>query len=263
MSSAPDKLPVPLMEMRNVTVSTLRDASVTVAEGVNWKVAPGDFWVIGGLQGAGKSDFIVTAGGLMPPVSGEYYFNGERMPIFEEERLEQRLRLGIVFDGGRLLHHLTVSENVSLPIRYHRNLASAEADLETRELMTLCELDPWRDSTPGALAGAWQKRAGLARALVLKPEVLLLDNPLAGLDLRHRTWWLQFLGHLARGHPWFNERPVTLIVTADDLRPWEHLARQFAVLKKKQFQAMGSWDQLRGVTDNIVRELMMTGTGNE
>src|SRR5438067_5285444 len=87
----------PLIEMENVSVGAMRDQSTIVVEEINWTVAPGDYWVVGGLQGAGKSDFLMMTGGLMPPASGHYRLFGEPMPIFEEARIKERLRLGLVF----------------------------------------------------------------------------------------------------------------------------------------------------------------------
>ena len=246
----------PALEMRGVAVNSMRDPDAVVMEDVNWSVAPGDFWVIGGLQGSGKSDFMLTTGGLMAPAAGAYWFQGEEMPIFEENRLSERLRLGFVFDGGQLFNHLTVLENVALPLRYHRNLSRAGAESEVRTLLELTELAPWADSTPGAIARSWQKRAGLARALMLRPEVLLLDNPLAGLDWRHRRWWLNFLVQLSQGHEWLRGRPATLIVAAADLSPWRGCARQFAILKNRRFAVIGSWDQVEASPDESVRELL-------
>src|SRR6266850_7782355 len=159
----------PVIDMRGVSVGAMRDPSTVVVEDVNWTVAPGDYWVIGGLQGSGKSDFLMMTGGLMAPLAGTYCFLGEEMPIFEEDRLAHRLRLGFVFDGGQLFNHLTVSENISLPLQYHHNLDKAEARAEVQRMLDLTELGPWADSTPGAIARNWQKRVGLARALVLRP----------------------------------------------------------------------------------------------
>jgi phospholipid/cholesterol/gamma-HCH transport system ATP-binding protein len=193
---------------------------------------------------------------------GSYRFFGEEMPIFEEERLHQRLRLGFVFDGGQLLNHLTISENIALPLRYHQQLSKAQADDAAQQMLDLTELAPWADSTPGAMGRNWHKRVGLARALMLKPEVLLLDNPLGGLDLRHRGWWLNFLEQLSRGHEWMNKKPVTLVVTADDLRPWRKRARQFAVLKDKQLTALGAWEQVEASRDEKIQELVTSGTHN-
>lgn len=254
MSSSVPSLPP--IEMNRVTVGSMRAPGRVMVEEVNWVVTAGDFWVVGGLQGSGKSDFLSVAGGLMAPVEGTYRFFGEPMPIFEEARLAQRLRLGLVFDGGRLLNHLTIAENVSLPLRYHRNLARAEARAEVRRMLELTELAPWADSTPAAVGRNWQKRGGLARALMLKPEVLLLDNPLDGLDLRHRAWWLRFLDRLSQGHEWLEGRATTLVVATDDMRPWRNRARQFAVLADKRFFAPGDWARLEASPDKQVQDLL-------
>jgi ABC-type transporter Mla maintaining outer membrane lipid asymmetry ATPase subunit MlaF len=263
MSATPETSARCAIEMRGVSVGSMRDLNTVVVEDVNWSVAPGDFWVIGGLQGSGKSDFLMFTGGMMAAVSGTYCFLGQEMPIFEDDRLKDRLRLGFVFENGQLFNHLTVSENVSLPLRYHRNLDKAEAAAETQKLLELTELAPWADSTPGAMARNWQRRAGLARALMLRPEVLLLDNPLAGLDLRHRAWWLNLLGQLSRGHEWMNGRPTTLVVTTNDLRQWRGGARQFAILKDKHLMVLGNWEQVEAASDELVRELRASATQNE
>lgn len=257
MNSLPPDQPV--LDMRGVGVGAIRNPGMVVIEGIHWQVASGDYWVVGGLQGAGKSDFLWLAGGLTSPAGGAYSFFGEPMPIFEENRLRERLRLGLVFDGGQLFNHLTVSENVALPLRYHRNLSKEEAQTEVGRMLELTGLTPWTDSTPGAISRNWQKRVGLARALMLRPEVLLLDNPLGGLDLRHRGWWLDFLDQLSRGHSWLEGRPVTLIATADDLRPWRTRAGQFAVLKNKRFNVLGGREQLETASQELLQELLAVG----
>ena len=185
------------------------------------------------------------------------------MPIFEDARLKQRLRLGLVFDGGQLLHHLTVAENVALPLRYHRNLSPTEVTARVNELLKHTELAPWADSTPGNLGRSWQKRAGLARALALEPEVLLVDSPLAGLDPRHVHWWLGFLDQLSQGHRVLQGRPVTLVVTAADFRPWKGHARRFAALRNRGFVVLGAWGQLEAASEELVRELLTERTQTE
>jgi ABC-type transporter Mla maintaining outer membrane lipid asymmetry ATPase subunit MlaF len=247
---------LPAIEMHDVAVGSLRDQSLTILEGINWRVAPGDYWVIAGLQGSGKSDFLMMTASLMPPTAGVYKLFGELMPIFDEPRLKKRLRLGLAFETGQLFNHLTVAENIALPLRYHGNLPQAEANAQVQPILEAMELAPWADSTPGAIGRNWQKRVGLARALVLKPEVLLVDSPLTGLDLRHANWWLSFLDALSRGLGLLEGRPLTLIVTAADLRPWKGRARQFAVLKNKRFSVLGDWSQLESVTDELVQELL-------
>src|SRR5438093_11456193 len=116
--------------MRGIAVSSMRDAETITVEEVDWNVAPGDFWAIGGLHGSGRSDLLMMAGGLMGPAGGSYSFFGNEMPIFEGELLPQRLRLGFVFNDGNLLNQLTVAQNVALPLRYHRDLKGEESDVQ-------------------------------------------------------------------------------------------------------------------------------------
>jgi putative ABC transport system ATP-binding protein len=234
----------PAIRMEDVTVGSMQDLSAVVAGAVDWTIQAGDFWVVAGLQGTGKSDFLMMTGGLMPPMTGRYRLFGEEMPVFEESRLATRLRLGLVFDGGQLFNQSTVLENITLPLRYHRNMGVAEALAQAQPFLEAMELGPWQDSTPGTIGRNWRKRVGLARALILKPEVLLVDNPLAGLDPRHVKWWLGFLDELSKGRSLLGGRPVTLVVTTADLRPWKGLARQFAVLKDRRFVVLGSWPQV-------------------
>ncbi len=248
----------PPIEMQDVSTPSLRDQSIIIVEGVQWSVRAGDYWMIAGLQGAGKSDFLMMTAGLVPPAKGVYRFFGEPMPIFEEHRLKKRLALGLVFETGQLFNHLTVLENVALPLRYHENLTTAEAHDWIATLIEELELGPWTDSTPGAIGRNWQKRVGLARALALRPNVLLVDNPLSGLDLRHASWWLGFLDHLSKGHPWLNGQPLTLVVSAADLRPWKARARQYAILREKRFTVMGDWSQIEAASHELTHELLET-----
>ena len=252
----PAQAGVPAIEMKGVAVAGMRDPEALVAEEINWTVNAGDYWVLAGLHGSGKSDFLMLAGGLIAPWRGRYEFFGQEMPIFEEARLKERLRLGLVFDGGQLFNHLTVAENIELPLRYHHNLSRTEAAAAVAELLERTELTPWAHSMPSNLGRSWQKRAGLARALALQPEVLLVDNPLAGLDLRHVHWWLGFLDQLSRGDSLMRGRPMTLVVTAADFRPWKGHARRFAVLRNQGFVVLGTWAQLEVASEELVRELL-------
>lgn len=245
-----------VIEMANVTVGSLAERGAITAESVNWTVSAGDYWVLAGLQGAGKSDFLMMTSGLMAPVDGTYRLFGETMPIFDEPRLATRLRLGLAFDSGQLFNHLTVWENIALPLRYHRNLARAEANARIAPLLEATGLSELADATPGSLGRNWHKRVGLARALSLEPEILLVDNPLAGLDLRHANWWLSFLGQLSKGHALMQGRPMTLVVSTADLRPWKSRARQFAVLRNKQFTALGGWPEHETASTGLLHELL-------
>ena len=257
MESPEAKASESVILMRDVAVSSMQDPSATILTGINWQAHAADFWVIAGLQGEGKSDFMMMAAGLMPPQAGEYLLFGTPMPIFDEERLPVRLRLGLLFETGQLLNHLTVRENLALPVRYHRNLSKAEAEPGVQAMLEVMELGPWADTTPGALGRNWQKRVGLARALMLKPEVLLIDSPLAGLDLRHASWWLNFLDRLSKPGNFVRAEALTLVVTTADLRPWLDLGRQFAILKDKRLTVLGDRAQLESATDELMADLLL------
>ncbi len=242
--------------MNGVTVGSLQEADLIVLRDVCWTVRPGDYWVLGGMQGSGRSDLLALTAGLMAPREGSYKLFGRDMPIFQEELVAERLRVGLVFDGGRLLHNLTISENLALPLLYHRNAGGHAINERVAAMLELMELSDWANRPPAGLGRNLQKRIGLARALILQPEVLLLDTPLGGLDLRQMNWWLNFLGQLSAGHPFMGGRRVTLVATAGDLRPWHDRATHFALLQNERFVTLGGSAQLRGHSEPLVRELM-------
>jgi ABC-type transporter Mla maintaining outer membrane lipid asymmetry ATPase subunit MlaF len=240
----------PAIEMVDATLTSLVDTQRVVAEHVNWTVMPGDYWVIGGLHGVGKSDFISAAGGILLPSHGAYRLFGKEVQFgYEQELVSTRLRLGLVFDGGRLLKHLTVAENVALPLQYHLALAAEELTDRVRQLLELVEGLENAESYPAGVSRNKQQRIGLARALALQPEVLLLDGPLTGLDPSDAAWWIDTLDRLAKGHPLLKDKPLTLVATAHDFRPWRGHARQFAVLRQRRFRLVG-----QGVTQALTEE---------
>jgi putative ABC transport system ATP-binding protein len=245
-----------VIEMRDVNVSAMRDISFIVLEDVNWSVVPGEFWVVAGQQHSGKSDFLMLTAGLMAPAKGDCKLFGIDTRTFGEAKVAERLHVGFVFTGGQLFNQLTIRENVALPLQYHRDLSFAAAAQEVQTLLELVELMPLADITPPNISDNWRQRAALARALVLKPEVLLLDNPLGRLGGRHLHWWLRFLEQLCHGHVWCGGRPMTLVATTDDLRPWRHGNRKFALLRDKKFSPLGSWNEVASANDPVIKELL-------
>jgi len=250
-----------VVEMRAASISTLRDASSIAVADVNWSVLPGEFWVVAGQQQSGKSDFLMTAAGLLLPAVGTCRVFGCETDSFGEAQMAERLRIGFMFAGGKLFNQLSVAENVALPLRYQKNLAAAEAAPVADVLLEMLELTPFADTTASNLSANWRQRVALARALILKPELLLLDQPLAGLGVRHRHWLLQFLDQLWRGHEWFGGRPMTLVATTDDLRPWGHERRKFAVLYEQSFSVAGGWNEVASSANHAVKELLAEPAG--
>jgi ABC-type transporter Mla maintaining outer membrane lipid asymmetry ATPase subunit MlaF len=250
-----------VVEMHAASISALRDTSLTVVENVNWSVASGEFWVVAGQQQSGKSDLLMTAAGLLLPARGSCRVFGCETDSFSEAQLAERLRVGFVFAGGKLFNQLTVAENVALPLRYQKNLSEAEVAKNVSALLEIMELMPFANATSANLAANWRQRAALARALILQPELLLLDQPLGGLGARHRQWLLQFLEQLRVGHTWFDGQPLTIVASTDDLRAWRHPQRKFAVLDEKTFSVLGLWNENEFAQNAAVKELLAEPTG--
>jgi ABC-type transporter Mla maintaining outer membrane lipid asymmetry ATPase subunit MlaF len=250
-----------VIEMRGVEVRSMRDSSLTALDDVNWSVAPGEFWVVAGQEQSGKSDLMMMTAGLMPPAKGSCKVFGIETQSFGESELADRLRVGFVFENGQLFNRLTIAENVALPLQYHKDLPSGVAEEKARALLDLMGLKPLADITPPNVGLSWLKRAALARALMLQPELLLLDNPLNGLGAHHAKWWLNFLEQLWRGHEFFGSKPMTIVATAEDLRAWKNDSRRFALLRDKKFGLLGSWNEVASQDDTIVMELMEVSQG--
>jgi ABC-type transporter Mla maintaining outer membrane lipid asymmetry ATPase subunit MlaF len=252
---------IPSIEMQDVRVVHSRNPGVTLIDEVGWVVRPGEFWVVAGLQGSGKSVLLETAAGLTPQgggsvrIFGEEVQGGQRDP---EEVSEVRRRLGLVFDGnGRLFPSLNVFENIALPWCYHRNASLADAAEALGPLLEYLHLDRLLDQRPGRLGRAWARRVALGRALATGPELLLLDNPLSGLDMAHVRWWRTFLSDASRGHAALGGRPLTLVAASEELRPLLVAGRQFALAHGGRWRLLGSTeDVLSAREDDGVRELL-------
>src|SRR5690242_12594143 len=163
-----------VIEMRGVSIGALRDGALAILEDVNWSVQPGEFWVVAGQQYSGKSDLLMHAAGLVVPGHGSCRVFDCDTDSFGDAHLAERLRIGFVFAGGKLFNQLTIAENVALPLCYQKNLTLDEAGRAVEVLLELLELVPFAALLPSGVAANWRQRAALARALVLKPELLLL-----------------------------------------------------------------------------------------
>ncbi len=240
--------------MNDVSVASAFRTEVVVIADVQWEVAKNEFWVIGGLHSSGKTDLLLTAAGLQRPAKGFVTIFGKQQGNLEEsELMEERRRIGVVFEnGGRMFRQLTVVENIALPLRYHENLSAAESEERIHSILECTGLTPFAHNTIGALSPPWQQRVGLARALALKPELLLIDKPSIGA--RYMAWWQDFLQKLAEGSI-FEGHPMTLVLTTDDFRDWANLGTHFAMVKKKRWHLLGGKAELARSQDELWRDL--------
>jgi ABC-type transporter Mla maintaining outer membrane lipid asymmetry ATPase subunit MlaF len=254
--SEPISTDAPLIEMLDAAIAPPLAGGIEV-EGINWRVMPKDFWVVAGLFGSGKSDFLATAAGLQRPSRGVVkLFGHETFTLQEELLVENRRRIGLVFSsGGRLFNRLTVAENIALPLRYHENWTEEKAEDAVREILELTDLISFARRIPSTLSVNWQQRAALARALILKPEILLLDKPLHGMDARHQRWWLEFLKSLSDGSKFYGGKPITMIVTTENFEPWKDVGHKFALLKNNRWQEIGGRAELDASGEPMLREV--------
>jgi len=155
----------------------------TILDGVNVDVYPGEMVVIMGGSGCGKSTLLRHMIGTFIPEQGHVDLFGENMSELSEAGLDSlRKRFGILFQSGALFNSMTVGENVALPLKEHTNLDGGTIDIMVKIKLELVGLRQAEDLMPSEISGGMKKRAGLARAIALDPEILFYDEPSAGLD---------------------------------------------------------------------------------
>ncbi|MFY9804796.1 MAG: ABC transporter ATP-binding protein [Candidatus Acidiferrales bacterium] len=154
-----------------------------ILHGINFEVPAGETMVILGGSGSGKSTLLRTLVGLEQPSSGEIWIQGKDFAsISEDERDELRKKMGMSFQGGALFGSMTVGENVALPLREHTRLDDSTIEIMVRLKLDQVGLSGFENYMPAQLSGGMKKRAAIARALAMDPEILFFDEPSAGLD---------------------------------------------------------------------------------
>lgn len=154
-----------------------------VLDGVDLSIEKGKITVIIGRSGEGKSVLIKHIIGLLTPDEGRIFLDGlELTALREREMNEVRKRFGMLFQGAALFDSMTVAENVGFPLKEHTDLAAAEVLRIVGEKLKRVGLEGVEDMMPADLSGGMKKRVGLARAIVMDPEIVLFDEPTTGLD---------------------------------------------------------------------------------
>ncbi len=162
---------------------TMSYGQTIIQKDLNFSVARGEVMAIMGGSGCGKSTLLRHLIGLVPPASGEILLNGiDIWNTDEQTRLSLISRSGVLYQGGALWSSLTLLENISLPLQEYSDLSAKEISALASYKLSLVGLTGFEDYYPSEISGGMQKRAGLARAIALDPEILFFDEPSAGLD---------------------------------------------------------------------------------
>ncbi len=181
MSEAPANDEQPLVEIRDLSV---RFARQQVLRGINLTIPRGQTLVIIGESGCGKTVLLKSIIGLIQPTEGKVLFDGHDLSTLNQLELAKlRVRYGFLFQGAALFDSMTNYENVAFPLREHTRKSRTEIDTIVRELINDVGLnETMLLKRPAELSGGMRKRVGLARALTLKPDLMLYDEPTTGLD---------------------------------------------------------------------------------
>lgn len=155
---------------------------LNVLKGVSFELARRDVKVIFGPSGSGKSTLLRCINMLLPPDKGEVYLSGQNLMESKVNINALRAKIGMVFQHFNLFSHLKAIDNVSIGLRRVKKLPKEEARERALEALHRVKLAEWADHYPAELSGGQQQRVGIARALVMEPEVILFDEPTSALD---------------------------------------------------------------------------------
>jgi phospholipid/cholesterol/gamma-HCH transport system ATP-binding protein len=222
-----------------------------VLQGVTLTVAEGETLAVLGRSGTGKSVLLRHLIGLQKPDSGSVKVLGQEVTTLPEAALNAlRKRVGFVFQNAALYDSLTVVENVAFPLRYHTTLGAAQRRDQAMALLARVAMEGAADKLPTAISGGMKKRVGLARALALEPELMLYDEPTAGLDPITAEEISALIVELA----------ITSIVVTHDLRGAASIAARVAMLDQGRVVFDGGFQALRQSQDPFVAGFVRAAT---
>src|SRR5438477_7448272 len=225
-----------------------------VLNGISLQVDPGETVAVLGRSGTGKSVLLKLIIGLQPSDSGSVTIEGQQVTGLDVKQLnEVRKKIGFLFQQAALYDSLTVEENVAFPLSRHATMSDADRNKRVRELLGSVGMDQDLKKMPSELSGGMQKRVGLARALALDPNILLFDEPTAGLDPITATEIGKLIAGLRDG------RHLTAVVVTHDVRVARMFSDRFILIDQGKPVIEGTYDELRKSRDPMVREFLQEG----
>lgn len=222
-----------------------------VLDNLNLQIRTGETMVVIGRSGCGKTVLIKHIIGVLKPDSGEILIDGRDITELDGKDLDElRLKFGMLFQLAALFDSLTVGENVGFSLTEHTSLDEAEIAARVEDSLELVGLGGIGDLRPAELSGGMKKRVGLARAICMRPEIILYDEPTTGVDPIMGDAINELIMEL---HDKLN---VTSIAVTHDMRSAYKIADRIAMLYKGKIIAVGTPDEIKGTEDPIVKQFI-------
>lgn len=228
-----------------------RFGSLVVLDGVSFDIPTGETTAIIGPSGTGKSVLIKHIVGLLEPDKGQVWVGDVDMATArEKQKYEVRRRFGMLFQDGALFDSMSAGENVAFPLRYHTKLNERQRRQKAEEMMELVELPGVYDRPTSALSGGQRKRVGLARAIVLEPEIILFDEPNSGLDPLTSDTIDELIGKMKR------QLGITFIVITHDIVSCVNIADHIVMLNGGKLIEHNPTQTFIRSTNPVVRDFL-------
>jgi iron(III) transport system ATP-binding protein len=217
---------------------TKRYGDVAAVEGLSLDIKPGELVALLGPSGCGKTTTLRLVAGFLKPEAGEIWVGERCLSSPAAVVPPERRRMAMIFQSYALWPHMTVAQNVAYGLRFKRGLSRADRERRVREMLGVVQLGGYEGRYPGELSGGQQQRVAVARALVVEPEILLLDEPLSNLDANLRE---EMRFEIRRLHEAF--AITTLYVTHDQAEAMV-ISDRIAVLQRGRVAQVGTADEL-------------------
>lgn len=245
-----------IIEVRHLTK---RFGAKLVLDSITLSVEKGKTTVIIGPSGCGKTVLIKHFIVLQRPSEGEVHFKGRRVDHLSERELEGvRTRFGYLFQEGALFDSMTIAENIMFPIRQHAKIRDwRQIDEIVKMKLAMVGLDGFQNYFPARLSGGQRKRAALARAIALNPEVILYDEPTTGLDPIRSDIINELILKLA------HELGVTSVVVTHDMKSAYKVANRIIMLHNGRIVADGDADHIRNHPHPVVQQFINGQVGDD
>ena len=224
---------------------------IKVLDGISLKIEKGETFVIIGQSGTGKTVTLRHISGLTEPDSGKVLIDGAKMNgVAKRVKEELRKRIGIVFQSGGLINWMNVRDNVALPLREGGGHTPEEIERAVDEKLRLLQLGEAGDKMPADISGGMRKRASLARVLVRNPDIILYDEPTAGLDPVMSSLINELIIRMQK------EFEVTSVVVTHDMSSAYSIADRIAMLYQGRVIECDVPDKIRNTSNPIVKQFI-------